>query len=781
MKTIFPIRQLALILTALYGQSVLANRIEQCRVGIPTWDRPLITGDPNELPVLIHARKVQTHYPNNVLFDGHTIIEQGNTVLSADQVILNQTQKWGQTIPTRTVIATGGVQYRDPLITLQGSQAWSDLNNKDTDMDQGNYQLTGRQGRGDANKMQLRGANRYTILKKGTFTSCLPGDNSWSLKGSDIIHDREEQLVEIWHARFRLGNIPVFYSPYLQLPVGDRRRSGLLIPSYRYSGTNSFEFLQPWYWNIAPNYDATITPHWIMKRGLQWQNEFRYLTSPGAGTLAFDWLNEDNEYAKTYPDNSRRWLTHWNHEGVMDHVWRFNIDYTRVSDVKYFTDLTSSYGTTTDGYITQKFSLGYAERNWNATLTSRQFQIFAGGTSTGAYRAQPELNLNYYKNDLGPFDSHVYGQAVKFTNVNPAYPDASRWHIQPAINLPLANDWASFNTSVQLLATHYQQDIPSSSAAGNDRLHNTINRVMPKFKTDSTIIFERDMDWVENYMQTLEPRVQYLYIPYRNQDDIYLYDSTLLQSDYFGLFRDNAYGGLDRISSANQLTTGLTSRIYDEALVERFNLSAGQIYYFTPAHTGHKNVLDLSKNRGSLAWAGDSYWKINEYLGLRGGVQYDTRLNSLTLGNGIIEYRQNMDRMLQLNYRYANSEYIQAILNKNYIAGAKPPDYQKGISQAGMTASWPVMDRWSVAGAYYYDTKAWQPASRLIGLQYNTCCWAIKMNFERKIIGWDTANIASQYDNKWSFNVELRGLNNDHNPGASGLLGTGIFPYQHAF
>ncbi len=781
MKSIFfSTRQIVLICAVFYSQSSLASLAEQCRVGIPTWDRPLVSGLPEQLPVLIHSDNAKTQYPDSVLFDGNVVVQQGNSLLRAKQVTLNQEQKLNQAIPVRTATASGDVKYSDPEVSLQAITAWSNLNNKDMDMFLGKYQLTGRQGRGDADKMKLRSAHRYTIMENGTFTSCLSGDNTWSLRGSEVIYDREEQIAEIWNARFRVGKVPVLYSPYWRFPLGDRRRSGLLLPRYHYSGANGFEFVQPWYWNIAPNYDATVTPHWITKRGLQLENEFRYLTFLGVGTLAFDWLNDDREYAKTYPEDSRRWLMHWNHTGVLEKMWRFNVDYTRVSDASYFTELTSSYGKTTDGYATQKFSLGYAEQNWNATLASTQFQILTGNQySPSIYRAQPEFAVNYYANDLGPFDGHIYGQVVNFSNINQNYPDASRWHIQPGINLPLANDWASLNTSVQLLATHYEQHIPVT--IDNDvRLDNAVNRVMPKFKTDGKLVFERKTNGTENYTQTLEPRVQYLYIPHRNQDNIYIYDSTLLQADYFGLFRDSSYSGLDRISSANQITTGLTSRFYDESFVERFNLSVGQIYYFKPAHTGHKNVLDMSNSRGSLVWAGDSYWKMNEYWGLRGGVQYDTRLNSLILGNGMIEYRRDTDSMLQLNYRYANPEYVHA-LNKNYAAMAQSPDYQTGISQAGITGSWPIAGSWAVVGAYYYDTKIRQPASQLTGLQYNTCCWAARIGVERKIIGWNTNHQRSQYDNKILFNIELRGLSSNHSLGISEMLNSGILPYQDPF
>ncbi|HIF6626722.1 TPA: LPS assembly protein LptD [Serratia marcescens] len=787
MKKSFPTLLATMIWTALYSQHALADLAEQCMLGVPVYDKPLVSGDPNSQPVTINADDSRADYPKSALFSGNVHIEQGNSTLTAKEVELNQTQNPGQTEPVRTVTATGDVHYSDNQIKLKGPKAWSNLNTKDTDVYEGDYQMVGRQGRGDADKMKMRGANRYTILENGTFTSCLPGDDSWSVVGSEVIHDREEQVAEIWNARFRIGGVPVFYSPYLQLPVGDKRRSGFLIPNAKYGSNNGFEFMLPYYWNIAPNYDATITPHYMSKRGLQWQTEFRYLVQPGLGLMEFDWLPDDKEYGKTNDDN-KRWLFYWNHNGVMDQVWRFNVDYTKVSDYKYFTDLDSKYGSTTDGYATQKFSLGYANENWNATLSSKQFQIFdnTDRTLSQTYKVQPQLDLNYYKNDLGPFDFHIYGQAAKFTSVNPYSPDATRLHMEPTLSLPLTNGWASLNTEAKLMATHYQQDIPDGFAA-NYRMRNqsataptlddSVNRVLPQFKVDGKLVFERPMIWAEGATQTLEPRVQYLYVPYRDQSNIYTYDTTLLQTDYSGLFRDRTYSGLDRIASQNRVSTGVTTRIYDDALVERFNASVGQIYYFSRSRTGDQMTnFDNNDNTGSVAWAGDTYWKIDDRWGLRGGLQYDTRLNSVSLGNGVVEYRQDAERVVQLNYRYATPEYIKTALNTNEI-----PAYQDGISQVGITGSWPIADRWAVVGAYYYDTRAKQSADQLVGLKYNTCCWAVTLGYERKITDWNRSNNTSVYDNRVSFNVELRGLSSDHSLGSAEMLRSGILPYQRAF
>ncbi|MGB8926020.1 MAG: LPS assembly protein LptD, partial [Pantoea agglomerans] len=681
MKKHIPTLLATLIGAAISQQAFADDLMSQCMLGVPSYNRPLVNGDTNQMPVTIHSDAAKGNYPNDAVFTGNVNIEQGNSRMQADEVQLHQRQQEGQTAPVRTVDALGNVHYDDNQVILKGPKAWSNLNSKDTNVWNGQYQMVDRQGRGVADQMKLRGDNRYTILENGTFTSCLPGSNSWSVVGSEVIQDREEEVAEIWNARFKIGSVPVFYSPYLQLPIGDRRRSGFLIPNAKYGSNNGFEFTLPYYWNIAPQADATITPHYMSKRGMQFENEFRYLTTLGAGLVEFDYLGSDKQYDNDKAvrgiaenDSSDRWLFYWRHAGVYDQNWRFNADYTKVSDKYYFNDLDSKYYSSTDNYATQKFSIGYADTNWDATLSTKDFQVFGDTTSNNVYRAMPQLDVNLYQNDIGPFDGRVYAQAVKFTNVSSRYPEATRLHVEPTLNLPLSNGWASLDTEAKFLATHYQQtdvDFYNNAANGlrgdkSGELDESVNRTLPQFKVDGRLVFDRDMNSAVGYTQTLEPRVQYLYIPYRNQSNIYPYDSTLLQTDYTGLFRDRTYSGLDRIASANEVATGVTSRIYDNDLVERFNVSVGQIYSFIPSRTG-VNQTSKEDDTGSLIWAGDTYWKISDRWGVRGGLQYDTKLDNVSQGNTVLEYRRDADRMVQLSYRYSSPEYVATALNDSSL------------------------------------------------------------------------------------------------------------------
>ncbi|MGP1947037.1 MAG: LPS assembly protein LptD [Arsenophonus sp. NC-PG7-MAG3] len=767
-----PILFATIILVTVHSQQIHADLKKECMIGVPVYTKSIMKGNLNDFPIHITARDVLGKYPHFIEYKGNVDIQQGNQTLTANKVRLTQTKTNSQK-SLRTVIATGNVHYDDPEIILKGSKARLNLNNKDIDIENGNYLMVGRLGRGYANKIKLRARNRYTILEKGMFTSCLPDNNSWSIVGSRIILDHQEQVAKIWNARFSLAKIPIFYSPYLQLPIGNKRRSGFLLPNSSYSKGSGLDFALPFYWNIAPNYDATITPQFMTSRGIKLNNKFRYFISAGTGTVVIDWLKHDRNYIKDknsdkYPtrDSDDRWLLYWGHSGVLDQVWRFNVDYIKVSDPKYFTDFTSKYGNSTDGYATQKFSVGYAKPNWNATLTHKQFQIFVDSPNSKAYKTEPQLDLNYYRYDLGPFDLKTYVQAARIISVKTNNPNATRLHIEPELNLALTNGWASINNTVRVMATYYDQDIPANLA--DSPLKKQVTRVLPSVTSDLEMLFECDLLINRNYVQTLEPRVQYLYVPYRDQSNINNYDSFLLQADYNGLFRNRIYSGLDRIASANQLTTGITTRIYDKELTERFNFSIGQIYYFERPRTEDFDLPIKDKsNTGSLLWAGDAYLRLTNNLGLKGGLQYDKRLGDITMGNIITEYRLDSDRLIQVNYRFVNRDYIQETV-RNASA------FQKKISQIGAIVTWPLSDRWNFVSSYYHDLKENQPASRLIGLQYSTCCWSINISYERKIVGWQQQNFSSEYDNRWLINVELRGLNKNHNFRSQDMLASAI-------
>ncbi|MFP3014416.1 MAG: LPS assembly protein LptD [Arsenophonus sp.] len=769
-----------MILIAFHSQKSHGNITKECMLGVPKYTKSIKKDNPNNITINITAKEAAGEYPLFIEYKGNVNIQQGNQTITANEVKLTQKETTNQK-PLRRLVITGNVHYDDPKIIIKGTKAWLNLNNKDMDVEKADYLMLGRYGRGFADKMKIRNEKRYTILEKGMFTSCPQNRHNWSIDGKKVIFDHKEEIIKIWNARFRINKIPIFYSPYLQLHIGNKRQSGFSLPNTSYSKSSGLELEVPFYWNIAHNYNATITPQLMTFRGLKLRNEFRYLSITGVGAISFDWLKHDRNYIKDknsgkYPlsNTNDRWLLYWRNFGVLDKICRLNIDYTKVSDSKYFTDFTSKYGNSTDGYVTQKFSIACVKPNWQATLTYKQFQIFINSHNSKAYKTEPQLDFYFYKNNLWPFDIKTYVQISRISSVTSNNPDAIRLHIEPELNLYLSNNSTTIKNTINIMATYYNQNIPHNLT--DSKLKKEVTRILPSITSDAKFIFEHNLLINNNYIQTMEARVQYFYVPYRDQTNINNYDSSLLQNDYNSLFRNRIYGGLDRISSANQLTSSITARLYNKKLSERFNFSIGHRYYFEhPRNIDSSLPIRNKNNVGSFLLSGESYLRITDKFGLRGGLQYDGRFSNITIGNIITECQFDSDSLIQLNYRFVNSNYIKTTI-KNVTS------FQKGISQIGAVGSWHFGRNLGLVGSYYYDINENRSSSRSISFQYTTCCWSVNMSYEGKTVTWQHKNFSSDYDGRLSFNVELRGLNNNHNSKSYDMLvGSSILPYKEAF
>ncbi|OOF66474.1 LPS assembly protein LptD [Rodentibacter sp. Ppn85] len=767
------------ILTALYSQTALADLRSQCLLGVPTFSGEVVSGNPNDLPVYIEADDAEINQPTNAIYKGNADLKQGNRRLIAHSVEVKQIGEG--TALQRFAYVRGGFDYKDDQINMLGQNADFNLDSKDGNVTEADYQLVGRQGRGKAQEIELR--NNTRVMKNATFTSCLPNDNAWAVDASEIRQYIKEEYAEMWHARFKILGVPVFYTPYLQLPIGDRRRSGLLMPNVGSSSRDGYWYSQPIYWNIAPNYDVTVIPKYMSHRGWQLNGEFRYLTPVGEGKIAGEYLARDR-YREYYGDNRKRHLFYWNHSSSFLENWRLNIDYTRVSDKRYFTDFTSDYGSSTDGYANQYARIAYYQPNYNFAISARQFQIF-DEVDIGPYRAMPQIDFNYYKNDLanGWLDFKLFSQAVRFDNDSSLMPTAWRFHLEPSLATAMSNKYGSLNIETKLYATHYQQK--KGKGAGAEEVESRVNRVIPQIKVDLQTVLARDTTFLKDYTQTFEPRVQYLYRPYRNQSNIgssrtndylgYGYDSSLVQQDYYSLFRDRRYSGLDRIASANQVTLGGTTRFYDRHSKERFNFSVGQTYHLTDSRIDSNPAN--STQRSSSSWALESNWKLNDNWNWHGSYQYDTQLKKTSLVNTSIEYNPERNNLIQLNYRYASQAYIDQNLGRSANA------YNQDIKQLGLVAAWEVTDNWAVVGKYYQDLALKKPVEQYLGVQYNSCCWAIGVGARRYVTSrQNQGQDEVLYDNSIGVIFELRGLGtNDHQSGIQDMLKKGKLPYIKAY
>ena len=766
------------ILTALYSTESMADLAKQCLYGVPHFTGEVVSGNPNDLPVYIEADQAEITQPRSGIYKGRVDVKQGNRHLQSAEVEVQQ-QGSGDNVQ-RYAFARGGFDYRDNQINLLGDDAKIHLNTKDTDVRNAHYQLVDRQGRGSAESVELR--DDYRVMKNATFTSCLQDDHSWSIYADEMRQHVKEEYAEMWHARFKVQGVPVFYTPYLQLPIGDRRRSGLLIPTLGHGSRDGYFYAQPVYWNIAPNLDATLTPKYMSRRGWQLNSEFRYLTTLGEGQVAGEYLGDDR--LKDYDsENRKRHLFYWKHNAAFARDWRLDLNYTKVSDKRYFNDFDSAYGSSTDGYADQTGRIAYYQPNYNIAMFVKQFQIF-DEVVIGPYRALPQIDFNYYQNGLfgNKVDFKLFSQAVRFDNDSAQMPTAWRFHGEPSVNTTLSNRYGSMNLEAKLYATQYQQKKGRSDKAEDVEL--SVNRILPQLKIDLQSVLASNQTFISGYTQTLEPRAQYLFRPYKDQSNIgsklnsqYLgfgYDSSLLQQDYFSLFNSRRYSGLDRIASANQVTLGGTSRFFDENKEERFNIAVGQTYYLEPSRIDENR--DNRTEGSSSSWAIEANWKINDLMRWRGGYQYDPQLGQVSLANTGIEYNPTKNNVVQLNYRYASKEYI----NQNLTAEANR--YNQDIKQLGVQVGWELSDHWAIAGRYYQDLALKKPVEQYLGVQYNTCCWSVGVGARRYVTSrQNQKNDDIFYDHGIGVTFELRGFSHDHKTGIENMMKKGKLPYLQAF
>ncbi|GAL06969.1 outer membrane protein Imp [Photobacterium aphoticum] len=701
--------------------------------------------DPNNEPVKVTADRAEALNEKKVTYSGDVVVRQGNRTVAADTATFHQ--------PENIVTAEGHVYFHDGSMEVYSDRVQSNLDTEDAEMDNAVYNMTCEPGRGEAERIVKNGIAYYR-LKNGTYTTCPPGDRSWQFSATSIEREADSPFADLYNARFEVADVPVIYMPYLRVPVGKERLTGFLYPSISYGSRDGFELETPFYWNIAPNYDMTITPKYMSNRGLQLNSKFRYLTELGEGHLEGEYLPDDQKA----PDGDPRWGFNWSHRGIYSAHWLFEVDYSKVSDPTYFSDVDSGIGEREDNNLLQTAEVSYRDTNWDSTLRVRNFQPLTLGVSSN-YRLMPQLDMNYYHDDL-PYglDFHLYSQASRFENDNPDKPSADRVHLEPTLTLPYATPWWSVTSEAKLMYTYYNQEFDPNSQELIDKnldLEKNVSRTVPSIRIHSGLYLERDtLLWGEAYTQSLEPQVQYLYVKDVDQKNIYdAYDTTLMQTDYYGLFRDQRYSSVDRIAAANQFTVGATTRYFDSNFVERFNLSAGQIFYLNDAGRNLEDGSEASPNYSATALESD--FNYDDWLFFHGSVQYDASKKDLQFINGAVEYRENAV-FSQLNYRYISKEYLLDNIQDEDQLNNYTED---GISQLGFSTGFPLTDAITLRGDYYHDLTENQMLEGQITLNYRSACWMISLGYNEYLK--TRSNVTSspaEYEQNFSISFSLLGL-----------------------
>lgn len=762
-----------------------------CYDYVPKVEKTPAGVDANALPVEVDADRLDAKQGGTAVYQGDVKVRQGVRKFDSDYAQLDQ--------KTRDVIAIGNIYYNDGQITVTSDKTLkSNLNTKESELEEGRYQVHGSPVRGSAKRVTMTNDNQNITLEGARYTTCPPGQEVWTLKAGSIDIDQNEVFGEAWNASLWLYDYPVFYFPYINFPIKDERKTGLLYPGYTQSSSNGMDIVQPFYWNIAPNYDATITSRFMDKRGLMEQVEFRYMPEPNhAGTLYFENLandkqvRPDNPQYNTLNGDGHRYLFNANHgSSLMDGALRFGVNYTRVKalDYNYFNDFSPPVGVQVDGQLQQSFTAGYYQQNWNLTAEARTYQIL-NPNAVLPHSMLPSLGYNFYHQQKW-FDLALNSELTKFGySGNDASAQqagerytATRLHIAPTLTVPLIDAPGYYLTSqYKLMFSAYDQEVPNN-LTGQDRRQftkdgqltlkeGTITRTLPSVRLKGGMNFDRSLDWFNGKgTQTLEPEVQYLYVPYENQDEIGIYDSTTVRQDYYSLFSDRRYAGIDRISDANRITLGLTSRVYDDAGDERLRLALGQAFELTkPRVRLYPNDPESTNARSLLSFEGDA--RITDRWFAHAGAQYDTEENEFSSANSAVEYR--FDKLVsQVNYRFLKDG------NRNIYNTAMAED----ISQAGLVLMAPLNPQWQLYGGYYRDVQQDINIDRKIGLKYDSCCWSINFSLEwHNQPVWENSILQARSEKSIGVQFEMKGLGSIGTAGRNVTLDTEKLPYIRPF
>lgn len=733
-----------------HAEELTPQPIQQCyrAVEMPPKLSQLSAKD-NRLQIL--SDRIRMLKDQTTVFDGNIEVIYRNTMLNATNAEVNQ--------KNQTLLASGGIQYYSPGLKVSSSHFTALLKEDKAILGEADYQLVSQSGRGFAQEMS---ADKQQInLIQASFTTCPANDNSWALHANKININADDGWGEAWHSVIKIQDVPVFYLPYMTFPVSDKRKSGLLFPKIGSSQKLGLDFETPYYLNLAENYDATISPRFMSKRGAQLNTEFRYLTENHNGRLQLEILPDDNDKPA---DFGSRYLTHFSHSGELSERWRTSVDFTDVSDDAYLSEIGSGYNNQSDTQLYRQASLSYFGDYLNSEIRLQGFEIL--GNYLQSYAALPQINLDSAApTDLAAgFEFHWHSQYAHFRNDSALIDSADRLHLEPSIIWPLITPALELVAETSLLHTRYQQN----SSQDNLLLQKEISRTVPKVQLNAKLNMERELSWDNSgSLQTLEPQIQYLYIPYRDQSMIGLYDTAPLQDDYYGLFRENRYSGLDRIADTNQVTLGWTTRLYDSEDSELFRFSLGQIVFLNdPKPIDH--LLPDAKQPADSVLASELLWNWSQGWYLNTALQYDSSNERMVKSNVTLDYIADDKSLIQLNHRYSR----------------EVSDYE--IAQLGFLGTTPIDDQWKLIASYYRDINKHHMIEANLGLQYESCCWAIRVVAKRQIntnleLALDDLSQPPTFDNGIAVQFVLKGFGEGAGFSVNDMLSNGIFGYRRPY
>ena len=594
------------------------------------------------------------------------------------------------------------------------------------------FERDSHSGRGQADALHFAGRDRYR-LDDASYTTCPAGNDDWVLRTSELELDYQNNLGMARNTRIEYLGTPILYAPWLDFALDDSRKTGFLPPSVGLTNERGFEASMPWYWNIAPNRDATLIPRLMTRRGLQLGGEFRYLEENYRGEIGLEVLPDDQVAGET------------RHRALLRHQHRFSQQLTgtlnleNVSDDTYFSDLSNLVSETSKVHLPREGSLNYDGGWWNALARVQTYQTLEDPKDPTLveplYQRVPQLLLTATRAGQFsrlPVQLDFAGEAVRFQHESADKSAGNRFYAYPSVSLPMETDFGFIRPKLGWHYTQYDLDHNDVDAATLSK-----TRSLPIASLDSGIQMERDFNWKgKRYIQTLEPRAYYLYIPYEDQSDLPTFDTGMADLSLAQLFAENQYVGQDRINDANQLTLAVTSRFLDpQSGLERLQFTLGQRYYFEDQRVV-LNKGDTPRGRNVTDLLAQVSGQITDHWRLNSGLQYNPDDGELARANASAQYRPGPGKVLNLELRYINDLYAA----------------DEGVNQADVSWQWPLKARWYSVGRINYSFKDERLVEGLLGFEYNAGCWSLRG------VAQQLATSSDQTSSAFFLQLELRGL-----------------------
>lgn len=697
---------LLLMFTALVGFNIHACADEIAA----TDENNSVTPSPDSNPpasaaapgvTIIDGQRMEIYLGREMRVFGDAEFHRDDDYIRADRIDMNTLND--------ELHATGHVLVKKGTTTTEGDELRLQMQDHVGEMQSPIFHLQpkpGIQSRGSAQTMVFDGPSREH-LTNAKYTTCGEGIDDWYLNAKDLEIDHYTESATATQASVEFKGVPILYTPWIDIPLNKQRKSGFLAPTFGISTLNGVEASIPYYWNIAPNRDATITPRYLSKRGEQVRGEYRYLEDDYAGTANVEVLPSDDQIGLT------RYFLNFNHTQDFGNGWTGNIQFEKVSDGKYFTDMSTQITSTSQVNLPQQISAAYSDAEWHFSALAQRYQTLDNASFT--YQRVPQLTLSNTE-DFDWITANTYSEFVNFNRNSTApsivngiaVPTGSRFTLYPSISVPLEASYGYVTPKIGVSYTQYAL----SDTLGQ---FSSDSRVLPIFSVDSGMYFDRDMRVVKNnYTQTLEPRLFYVFIPHHDESRLPNFDTALSDLNLSTIFSENQFSGGDRVNDANQVTLAVTSRMIDKKTgIERLTATIGQRYYLSPSKVVLPGGTPISGSQSDIltaltaqltnGWYGDFAW------------EYNTSRSRTIKSNISTRYQPEPGQVLNLSYRFTKDS----------------------LEQIDLSAEWLLTGNWYGLGRINYSLRDHPPSDvsgpieYIAGVEYNAGCWQSRALLQR--------------------------------------------------